>query len=343
MTNLHHEPNMTMNKEAEVFMKCLICESRNVLKVYSHFPGYIEGTDFEIYECEKCDAQFVSIEHLDYSIYDIIYSDETIPGYYRYIDYLKEIKHKKNPLRYISREESSYYPIDNYLADKRNLDVLEVGCGYGYLTYSIHALGHNVVGIDISEKAIFSAKKHFGDYFQVVELKDYKTDRKYDLIIATELIEHLANPSGFISDCANLLKVDGKIILTTRNKDYYDRKSVWKTDLPPVHTVWLSKNSFMHMADGKGLKCKFVDYTDYVGKKENKLASYLYMKWTSNKIPKPIVDKENKVNRGKSEIYLRKVIKTVIYFAPIRYLCSYINRFLTKEHDTLGVILSRKE
>lgn len=323
-------------------MKCPICESDNVRGIYRHFPGYIAGTDFDIFECTKCDTQFISTETLDPKIYNIVYSSDDIPGYYRYINYAKEIKKKKNPLRYLSQEESVYYPVYDFLIDKPRLDILEVGCGYGYLTYSINALGHNIEGIDISRAAIQYASLHFGDYYKVATLNDYKTDKKFDLIIATELIEHLIDPAEFIRLCANLLNTHGKIILTTRNKDCYHKESVWRTDLPPMHTMWLSKTSFKHLAEKAKLNCFFVDFTKYVGRNENNLAWFFYTRWMSNKLPKAIVNEKGDANRKGVGRFARNIFKNILFFAPVRYSCSYINRLFTKEHNTLGVIMNKK-
>lgn len=323
-------------------MKCPICELEEIQIVYANYPGYVDGTDFDIFECIRCNTQFVSVETVDPEIYNIAYSNKSTPGYYRYLTYAKEIKNKDNPLKFLSEAESVYYPIYIYLKDKTHLDILEVGCGYGYLTYSLRSLGHNAEGIDISSRAIHYASSHYGDYYQVAKLEDYHTHKKYDLIIATELIEHLINPVAFISLCVDLLKANGAIILTTRNKDYYSKKSVWGTDLPPVHTTWLSKTSFKYIAEMKQMNCMFVDYTNYVGRNENKLMSYLYMKWTLNRMPKSILSNKGDTNRKNIEMYIRIILKYIVFFAPVRYTCSYINQLFTKDHDTLGVIMKRK-
>lgn len=322
-------------------MECPICELKNIRIIYANYPGYVDGTNFDIFECMRCNTQFISVDTVDTGIYNIAYSNKNTPGYYRYLTYAKEIKNKTNPLKYLSEAESVYYPIYIFLKDKKHLDILEVGCGYGYLTYSLHSLGHNVEGIDISSRAIQYASSHYGDYYQVAKLEDYHTHKKYDLIIATELIEHLINPVEFISLCADLLNANGAIILTTRNKDYYSKMSVWRTDLPPVHTTWLSKKSFKYLAEKKQMHCLFVDYTNYVGKNENKLANYLYTKWMSKRKPQSILSRKGSPKRKKVEIYIRIILRYIIFFAPVRYTCSYIHQLFTKEHNTLGVIMTR--
>src|SRR3989338_5973799 len=135
-------------------MHCTICKSKKTRKISSSFTGFIDGTSYEIFECKECDTKFISLENFDTKIYDTIYSNETTHGYARYLKYAKEVKSQKNPLKYLSSQESTYYPIYAFLKDKPKLEILEIGCGYGYLTYSLRSSGHDVTGIDISKKAI---------------------------------------------------------------------------------------------------------------------------------------------------------------------------------------------
>jgi ubiquinone biosynthesis O-methyltransferase len=327
-------------------MNCPICKSKNSSKIYSNFPGYIEGYSYNIFYCAKCDTQFISMNNVTPKIYEYIYSDSDTAGYDRYLEYAKEVKKQKNPLKYLSKEESTYYPVYKLLNGKSGLEILEVGCGYGYLTYSLHLLGHKIKGIDISKKAIDYAKKHFGNYFEVADLKDYKTNKKFDVIIATELIEHLSDPAGFISACSKLLKHNGKIILTTPNKDCCSKECVWKTDLPPVHTVWLSKNSFKYIAEKTKMNYSFVNFANYTGKNENKLMNFLQMKLLkSNNLPTPYMDKKGKPYQKKAKVsdsFIRRSIKKVVFSTPIRYACSNICKLLCKEYNTLGVVLQKK-
>ena len=97
-----------------------------------------------------------------------------------------------------------------------------MGCGYGYLSYALHKSGFNVQAIDIAKDAINYARNNFGDYYFNMNINDYSkhTNEKFDLIIATEVIEHLEDPNDFLDTCISLLKQEGNILLTTPDKDY---------------------------------------------------------------------------------------------------------------------------
>tara|TARA_Y100000310_G_scaffold325133_1_gene388141 strand:- start:4287 stop:5030 length:744 start_codon:yes stop_codon:yes gene_type:complete len=230
-------------------MNCPICKSNKTTKIYSKFPGYVEGTHYDIFNCVTCDTQFIPARHLNMKIYDLIYSQKNSGDYSRYFRYVQEVKNHKNPLKFLSQEEPTFYPIYQLLKkNKAKLKILEVGCGCGYLTYALNQMGHHTIGIDVSKTAIEYAKSQFGNNFYLTSLEKFNKSEKFDLIIATEVIEHLDDSMEFISLCINLLNQGGKIVLTTPNKDYAPKKAIWHTALPLVHTLWFSKNSFRFIA-----------------------------------------------------------------------------------------------
>lgn len=99
-------------------------------------------------------------------------------------------------------------------------NILDVGCATGYLSKN-YKKGNYVVGIDISEKAIGAAKQELNDAY-VVDIEKYPwpnqiVNRKYDIILCTELIEHLFSPEELIKYLASLLNLNGKIIISTPN------------------------------------------------------------------------------------------------------------------------------
>ena len=90
----------------------------------------------------------------------------------------------------------------------KDLNCLDVGCGGGILTEKLKRLGANVTGIDASKNSIEIAKKHAKksrleiDYkcittSKLLEIKADKVINKFDLVIASEVIEHVNNRKIF--------------------------------------------------------------------------------------------------------------------------------------------------
>ena len=106
------------------------------------------------------------------------------------------------------------------------LKCLDIGCGGGILSEPLSRLGAIVTGIDASEMAIQSAVAHSRKSRLDIDFKCMSTgdliksslDNQFDIIIASEVIEHVSNRALFLSDIAKLCKPGGLVVFTTINK-----------------------------------------------------------------------------------------------------------------------------
>lgn len=100
--------------------------------------------------------------------------------------------------------------------------ILDVGCGNGYIASQLAAIGHNVIGIDASEDGIAIARKaHPNVRFEVHSaygLGDIVVD--VDLVMSSEVIEHLYRPKLFLENVFKVLRPGGYVILTTPYHGY---------------------------------------------------------------------------------------------------------------------------
>ena len=111
----------------------------------------------------------------------------------------------------------------------KDLNCLDVGCGGGILTEKLRRLGANVTGIDASKSAIDVAKEHAKksrleiNYkcittSELLEIKKEKVQNKFDLVVASEVIEHVNNRKIFLSNISDLCRPGGIVVFTTINK-----------------------------------------------------------------------------------------------------------------------------
>lgn len=111
----------------------------------------------------------------------------------------------------------------NGIAGKR---VLDVGCGGGILSESMALAGAEVVGIDMGEANLSVAKMHLYesntkvDYrLMTVEELAEQEPASFDVVTCLEMLEHVPDPGGIIRSCAQLVKAQGDIILSTVNRN----------------------------------------------------------------------------------------------------------------------------
>lgn len=104
-------------------------------------------------------------------------------------------------------------------------DILDVGCGVGTLAFFLSQFAHEVTGIDLSSRAITIAQKANTSIkatnldFKNEELKKYT--KKFDLILCTEVIEHIHDQDKFLSLIYDNLKQDGRLFLTTQSSENF--------------------------------------------------------------------------------------------------------------------------
>jgi len=334
---------MTGEQYKESF-KCPICNGNKIKKLYDRFPGYVDKTYFDIYKCDECKTQFIIAPDTPEELYNAIYSLDCIPGYDRYKRYAVEIVKQTKPLNYLSNQESAYRFVSDYLNDlgRKNIRILEVGSGLGYLTYALNHAGYHAFGIDLSKSSIEQAKRKYGNFFINSDLKSFAQKNKdesskYDLIIATELIEHVTDPIQFIRDCIPLLSNQGSILLTTPN--YYFENKIWETESPPVHRFWFSKKTFEVIANILNLNVSFLNDTysnlivDYLVTSRNRNNPDLRSPFICEDLSRCCPDIE------KFKTSRHPFIKRILYSEEIRNLMNITFRKFVHYQGSLGVVL----
>ena len=131
--------------------------------------------------------------------------------------------------KFIKLELKEHFNLTNKKNILNGLKILDLGCGGGIATEPLCRLGANISGIDQSESLINVAKIHAKKMklkinYQCTSIEEInKLNKRYDVIIALELLEHVNNLEQFCNLITNLLKEDGLIILSTINKTLLSR------------------------------------------------------------------------------------------------------------------------
>ena len=131
---------------------------------------------------------------------------------------------KNNASRIISHKNSDAKFLEG-------IECIDIGCGGGILSERLSRLGARVTGIDASESSINVAKEHsFKSRLEIdykclttSELLRSKKDKflnKFDIVIASEVIEHVNERKIFLSDISKLSRSGGLIVFTTINKSF---------------------------------------------------------------------------------------------------------------------------
>ena len=133
--------------------------------------------------------------------------------------------HQFNPerIKYIRDNTVKHFKLTDKDKPFKNLNILDIGCGGGLLSEPMSRLGGNVTGIDASEKNIISAKIHAKQnnlnisYF-CNSPENFKTNKKFDLVLNMEIVEHVEDVNFFIKKSSELLKKNGLMFVATLNR-----------------------------------------------------------------------------------------------------------------------------
>lgn len=250
---------------------CLICggETRTESESYA---GFQAPERFRIVSCATCGVSY-SLPRVDASkVYDNIYrSAREIPGYTRYWKFMEEIGGSADPLGYLAGAEDVYWGVAQAFrrigAAERGARCLEVGSGLGYLTYALSKSGVDIRGLDLSDVAVQNARRRFGDLYESGDVFRYaeKHAGSFDVVLLTEVIEHVDDPVEFLGALRRLVRPGGAVILTTPNKTFFPAKVVWVSTPPPVHCWWFGEDTVEWMARRHGLEASFVDFSEFHG------------------------------------------------------------------------------
>ncbi len=132
--------------------------------------------------------------------------------------------HQINPTRilYIREHIEAHYNISDKSSPFKGLNVLDIGCGGGLVSVPFARLGANITGIDASEKNIKVAKifanKLGLDINYLHSTVEALKSKPFDVILALEILEHIADIAVFFKSIEQLLKNDGLLIISTINR-----------------------------------------------------------------------------------------------------------------------------
>ena len=106
----------------------------------------------------------------------------------------------------------------------QGLRLLDIGCGGGLLSEPMARLGAEVVGADAAEGNVAIARAHAAqmgldiDYRATTAEALAEAGESFDVVLNMEVIEHVADPQGYVDACARLVRPGGLMLTSTLNR-----------------------------------------------------------------------------------------------------------------------------
>jgi SAM-dependent methyltransferase len=232
---------------------CLSCGGQELRLLY-HLP---DKGDARIVVCTGCDLaqleELPSPEEIE-ALYSEGYFEGvgTDAGYEEYANQEKE---------YLATFDDDVNRIRDFVTHG---SVLDVGCGYGYFVRRALAAGFDAYGVDLSPDGIREAEKHApGRVFRgTLDEVEALADRRFDVIFASHLIEHIPEPRPLVETLAKRLNEGGIVMFVTPNiESWLARVSGrrWVSFKIPEHVAYYTPTTIRHLLEGAGLEVLATD------------------------------------------------------------------------------------
>jgi SAM-dependent methyltransferase len=194
-----------------------------------------EKNGHPIYRCEQCGTLFSDRSEINYDAY-YDESNLTVPEFIH--DRLNEVFEQLKSYRQTNR-------------------LLDVGCGAGSLLEAARRAGWEAEGLEISESAAEYVRSQGFKVFQGDLLDAPYPDNHFDIVTASELIEHVKDPLPLLNQIVRILRPGGLLWATTPNARSFSSRMLgvkWSTVCPPEHLQLFSARGIHKLFERAGFR-----------------------------------------------------------------------------------------
>ena len=145
------------------------------------------------------------------------------------------------------------------------LSLLDVGCGWSQALLFFTSKGMNCYGFDPAPEAVrYGISKGLNVRSAGMERMDVFGDKKFDVVMLKNVLEHLANPIEVLEEIhKNVLNKGGLIVIDVPNefnafqtagRDLHELSDWWVA--PPAHLNYFSRDTLVNLLEGTGYEVK---------------------------------------------------------------------------------------
>lgn len=158
-----------------------------------------------------------------------------------------------SPVSEARREEL----LDAFEPYRKTNKILDIGCGSGAILDQAKKRGWETYGTEFSDDAVSLCQERGHQMHQgVLNPSNYHVE-DFDIIVSTEVVEHIANHQEEIPNMAKLLRRGGFLYLTTPNWNAISRVLLgedWTVIHYPEHLVYFTPKTLREMFEREGFK-----------------------------------------------------------------------------------------
>lgn len=166
----------------------------------------------------------------------------------------KQVKTQETEFRWAAKNLLNLLPVTSG-------NLLDVGCGIGWVVDEANGRGFKALGIDSDFSYIHAGKKYLKCELIVSSLEKFKTDKKFDVIVLKHILEHIVDPKGFLQKVRRLLKPNGVVVVSCPNMHSLMGRlflEKWYGLVPMQHRWQYTQNNLPKVLEKNGFKVERV-------------------------------------------------------------------------------------
>ncbi|MEM1177568.1 MAG: class I SAM-dependent methyltransferase [Acidobacteriota bacterium] len=225
----------------EYLHACPVCFETDT-KHYVRVPSLFNKGEYIRYErCTNC---------------GVVFRNPRLPSTYR------EKKYEETPMpekskRLAPRNQLHYRfmmrEIERHLPDKSRRRLLDFGCGAGGFMLEAKIAGFDVMGLELSKDLANHCREEHGlDVYQGLITDPEFADEKFDLIISSQVFEHLVDPRGTLEEARRHLRTPGLFLIEVPNLTHIKERLNKGAVMDDSHLFYFSSKSLPRMFEDAG-------------------------------------------------------------------------------------------
>lgn len=225
--------------ESSATAKCPVCHGE-------HAYFFLSKDGHDIFKCEQCAFMFTHP-----------YPDEAVLSAY-YVHNYRGATATFYP-KAADRRWRGFWRSLPFIKYVRNKDVLDIGCGGGFMVEAFARLGARANGLDISENSIAYARNCWPQYNFYCENQEIFRTRNltYDFVFSSEVLEHVPGPDEFMKTVAAVTRPGGFVYISAPDTGHPAVPSdiiTWEDICPPEHLQWFNHDNLVLLFEQYGFK-----------------------------------------------------------------------------------------
>jgi 2-polyprenyl-3-methyl-5-hydroxy-6-metoxy-1,4-benzoquinol methylase len=206
---------------------------------------FVSKNDYPFNRCEVCDFVFLNPMPDQGTLNE------------QYMDDKTEAEPTYNKAS--SRLRRAFIKLPRFMPYAFRKNVLDFGCGGGFVAHALSYVAKSSTGIDISENAVVYAKQRFKranyyctDFVQLLESED-----QYDFVHSSEVIEHVSDINLYMKVLEHLVKKGGYLYITTPDLGHPkvpEDITEWDVFWPPIHVQHFTRKTVAILFQRYGFK-----------------------------------------------------------------------------------------